>query len=183
VRALGIDPVHDTRRTFRALCAATSRPGTVQETPTAPADHAVLATLVDHEVRTHVDDEDLAAALSRQGRLATAPPTEADVVHTRGPPAWDARDLKRGTQVEPSDGATVCYRVDGLADEGCPGHTELRLSGPGVSGERTLAVGLPATALRALAAASETYPRGVDAVFTSGTRLAAVPRSATVEVV
>ena len=67
MRRLGLDPVHDTRVTFRALCAAMSRPGTVETVP-APADYAVLATLVDHEVTLATADADLQAALRREGR-------------------------------------------------------------------------------------------------------------------
>ena len=57
MRALGLDPVHDTRRTFRALLDVLARPGTVAPAPVEPADHAVLATLVDHEVGLHTEDD------------------------------------------------------------------------------------------------------------------------------
>ena len=79
MRALGIDPVHDTRRTFDGLLAAMSRPGTVHEVP-APADHAVVATLVDHEVTLSTDDPRLRDALAAQGRLDSAGHAAADVV-------------------------------------------------------------------------------------------------------
>jgi alpha-D-ribose 1-methylphosphonate 5-triphosphate synthase subunit PhnH len=182
MRSMGIDPVHDTRETFRALLDATSRPGTVERVPTGPADRAVVATLVDHEVTVHTPDDRLREELSARGRLSTAPPEEAAVVHARGSPAWDVRDLSRGTLVEPSGGATVLYRVETLAPDADAG-TTVRLSGPGVPGERRLGVGLPAAELRALAAAQADYPRGVDATFAAGDRLAAVPRSATLAVV
>ncbi len=175
MRALGLDPVHDTRATFRALCGALSRPGTVESAP-APADHAVVATLVDHEVTAAVDDTRLREALERAGRLSPADPAEADVCHAAGVPEWDVRSLSRGTLVEPSEGATVVYRVDDVRSG-----TGLTLSGPGVPGERRAAVDLPAAELERLAAARE-YPRGVDAVFAAGDELLAVPRSTTVEV-
>jgi alpha-D-ribose 1-methylphosphonate 5-triphosphate synthase subunit PhnH len=175
VRALGIDPVHDTRATFRALCTAMSRPGTVQSVP-EPADHAVLATLVDHEVSLATPDEELRQALDREGRLQTAPPASADLLHARGAPDWDVREATRGSLVEPSDGATVVYRVDGW--EG----TRLGIRGPGVPGRRELAVALPPPELERLAAAGADYPRGVDAVFATADAVAAVPRSSTLEV-
>jgi alpha-D-ribose 1-methylphosphonate 5-triphosphate synthase subunit PhnH len=53
MRALGVDPVYGTRATFRALVDAIACPGTVEEAPALPADHAVLATPVDHEVTPH----------------------------------------------------------------------------------------------------------------------------------
>ena len=180
MRALGIDPVHDTRRTFDGLLAAMSRPGTVQDVP-APADHAVVATLLDHEVTLSTDDGALRDALAAQGRLDRAPHAVADVVHAREHTGWDVRDCERGSLTEPSDGATVVYRVDALAAGGGNG-TTLTLSGPGVDGTATLSVGLPEAELTALAAAGSGYPRGVDAVFATEDRVAALPRSATVEV-
>jgi len=179
VRALGIDPVHGTRRTFDGLLEAMSRPGTVHAVR-APADYAVVATLVDHEVTLATDDETLRNALADQGRLERAPREKADVVHAREHVDWDVRDCKRGSLTEPSDGATVVYRVETLddADDG----TTLRLSGPGVDGTATLSVALPEAELSALAAAQSDYPRGVDAVFATENRVAALPRSVTMEV-
>jgi alpha-D-ribose 1-methylphosphonate 5-triphosphate synthase subunit PhnH len=182
VRALGLDPVHDTRRTFDGLLDAMSRPGTVHDVP-APADHAVVAALVDHEVTLATDDDRLAGALAGQGRLERAPPAAADIVHALDPAGWDVRECDRGTLVEPSQGATVVYRVEAVAaDDGGEG-TTLTLAGPGVDGTAPLTVALPAAELSALASAQADYPRGVDAVFAADDRVAAVPRSASVEVV
>jgi alpha-D-ribose 1-methylphosphonate 5-triphosphate synthase subunit PhnH len=180
VRALGIDPVHDTRRTFDGLLAAMSRPGTVHEVP-APADHAVVATLVDHEVTLSTDDPRLRDALAAQGRLDSAGHAAADVVHAREHTGWDVRDCARGSLTEPSDGPTVVYRVDSLSTGRGDG-TTLTLSGPGVDRTATLSVALPEGELAALAAAGSGYPRGVDAVFATERRVAALPRSATMEV-
>jgi alpha-D-ribose 1-methylphosphonate 5-triphosphate synthase subunit PhnH len=174
MRALGLDPVHDTRETFRALCAAMSRPGTVETVP-APADHAVLATLVDHEVTLASGDEELRAALNREGRLVEADPHGADVLHARGVPEWDVREAEHGSLTEPSGGATVVYRA--AVGTG----TTVHLQGPGIPGERTVAVDLPREELERLAAA-RSYPQGVDAVVAGGDRITAVPRSASVEV-
>jgi alpha-D-ribose 1-methylphosphonate 5-triphosphate synthase subunit PhnH len=182
VRALGLDPVHDTRTTFRALCDAMSRPGTVQTVPVAPADHAVAATLVDHEVTMHTPDEDLREAMAAQGRLETAAPTDADFVHARGVPSWDVRDLDRGSLVEPSEGATVLYRVESLSSDPREGLSTVAVTGPGVPDRRTVSVGLPVDELAALAEAQSTYPRGVDAIFAADDRVVAVPRSVSLEV-
>lgn len=181
MRALGIDPVHDTRQTFDSLLDAMSRPGTVQPVP-APADHAVVATLVDHEVTVATADERLRDALSGQGRLDSADPDCADIVHVRDHSAVDVGECKRGSLVEPSDGATVVYRVDSVASGRTDG-TTVRLSGPGVDGTVVLSVSLPEWALSALAGAQTDYPRGIDAVFAATDQLVAVPRSVTVEVV
>ncbi|MFB6123665.1 MAG: phosphonate C-P lyase system protein PhnH [Haloferacaceae archaeon] len=182
MRALGVDPVHDTRETFRALCDAMSRPGTRQTVPATPADHAVLATLVDHEVTVHTDDDAVREAFASQGRLAEAAPETADVVHARGVPSWDVRECSRGSLTEPSDGATAVYRVDDLGDAPTPNLTAVTVTGPGVDGERRFGVSLPATELAAVAAAQSAYPRGVDAVFATETTVAALPRSVELEV-
>ena len=180
MRALDVDPVHDTRRTFDGLLSAMSRPGTVHEVP-APADHAVVATLVDHEVTIATDDETLRDALSGQGRLESAAPEDADIVHIRDHTRVDVRTCKRGSLVEPSEGATVVYRVESVAAGSGTG-TTVRLSGPGVEDTATLSVPLPESAIAALIDAQSDYPRGVDAVFAAADRLAAVPRAVTVEV-
>lgn len=182
MRALDIDPVHGTRQTFRALCDVMSRPGTVSRVQTTPADYAITATLVDHEVTFHSSDEELTTALAGQGRYSAADPTAADIVHADGTPSWDVRDLERGSLVEPSEGATVIYRVEGLSETPKDGLTDVTVSGPGVNGTTTFGVGLPAAELSALADAQADYPRGVDAVFASDDRVAALPRSVTLRV-
>lgn len=193
VKALGIDPVHDTRETFRSLVDATSRPGTVKETPATPADHAVIATLVDHEVALATDDASLRKALSAEGRLTAAPVDEADIVHVDG----DAEDAPErlgsapcGTLKEPSEGATVVITVDSLTEDvpsdgsDSPSeHRILRLTGPGVPTERTVGVvGLAPNTVEAIVDAQARFPRGIDVTLTADRQIAALPRSVEVEV-
>jgi alpha-D-ribose 1-methylphosphonate 5-triphosphate synthase subunit PhnH len=194
MRALGVDPVHDTRSTFRALVDAMARPGTVESVPATPADHAVLATLVDHEVTLHTEDDALRATLENAGRFEPAPLEQADIVHARGSTGGRIADAERGTLKEPSDGAMAVYRVDGLA-EGPAGDerrehgqsvlddaVSLRVSGPGVPGRRQFRVaGVPETEFGAIAEASN-FPRGVEVVFAAEATVAALPRSVSVEV-
>lgn len=180
-----MDPVHDTRECFRALVDAMSRPGVVAESPTEPADHAVLATLVDHEVSCFTPDETIRTALENEGRLADAEPAQASIVHAPNPGGCPVRDLTRGTLKEPSDGATVVYRVEDLAQEPETGQTEttLVLSGPGVPGQRRLGIdGFAPADAQALADAQSSYPRGIDAVLTTEQEIAAIPRSVDLEV-
>lgn len=185
MRALGVDPVADTRGTFRAVLMAMSRPGTVQRAPTGPADRAAVATLVDHEVGFYTEDEAIEEALRAEGRLDRRPFEEAEVVHVNGSTDGRVVDARRGTLKEPARGATLVYRVGGVI-EGTPagnGTTGIRLSGPGVPDTRTLAVtGLPGDEAEAIAEAQSSYPRGVDVVLTAGDRVAAIPRSADLEV-
>jgi alpha-D-ribose 1-methylphosphonate 5-triphosphate synthase subunit PhnH len=180
VRALGLDPVQDTRQAFDGLLDAMSRPGTVQSVP-EPADHAVVSTLVDHEVTASLDDATLRDALDRQGRLDAAPPESADIVHVRDREGFDVRECKRGSLVEPSEGATVVYRVDAVETGQRTDCSTVSLAGPGVDGTTTLSVSLSETALSRLATAQSDYPQGVDAILTTETRVAALPRSVTME--
>jgi alpha-D-ribose 1-methylphosphonate 5-triphosphate synthase subunit PhnH len=180
VRALGIDPVHDTRQTFDGLLAAMSRPGTVH-TVVAPADHAVVATLVDHEVTVATEDKTLQNALSGLGRFNSDRPENADVVHVHEHGDVNVQECKRGSLVEPSDGATVIYRVETVSSERTDA-TTVTLSGPGVDGATEFSVSLPERELSALAEAQSGYPKGIDAVFAAENHLAAIPRSVTVEV-
>ncbi|WP_254546770.1 phosphonate C-P lyase system protein PhnH [Halomarina pelagica] len=184
MRALDVDPVHDTRETFRALLDAASRPGTVERTPVAPAVNAVVATLVDHEVTVHGGSETLRAALDRERRLSRAPFEEADLIVAAGDTDGRVTDAERGTLKEPSEGATVIYEVDALAaDATRVNGLALSVTGPGVPGTRTFGVGgLPATEVGAIAEAQSTYPRGVDVFLVDEERVAALPRSVEVEV-
>lgn len=184
MRAIGMDPVADTQGCFRALVGAMSRPGTVHETPASPADHAVLATLVDHEVRCYTTDETIKTALANEGRLSEAPMSQADIVHVTTPTDGDVETLQEGSLKEPSEGATIVYRVDGLSTgtESTPA-TSLSLSGPGIDGERTLSVdGVPASEAESIARAQSGYPQGVDAIVATDSELAALPRSVELEV-
>ena len=180
MRALGIDPVHDTRQTFDNLLTGMSRPGTVHRV-VAPADHAIVATLVDHEVTVATEDEMLRNALSEQGRLDSVSPENADIVHVCDHTSVDVQECKRGSLVEPSNGATVIYRVETVSS-GQTDATTVTLAGPGIDGTKEFSVSLPERELSALAEAQSGYPKGIDAVFAAEDRLAAIPRSVTVEV-
>lgn len=185
MRAIGMDPVHDTQSCFRALVSTMSRPGTTAETPVSPADHAVLATLVDHEVTCHTTDEEIRSALADQGRLTAAERSDADIVHAPTPADADAAALTQGSLKEPSNGATVVYRVAELTPDPEAGDADVtvEIRGPGVPGTRRLGIdGLPEAEAAALVSAQEPYPRGVDAVFATEDRIAALPRSTDLEV-
>lgn len=196
MKALGIDPIHDTRETFRALIDAMSRPGTVQTGPTTPMDHAVVSTLVDHEIGFRTDDEELGDALATQGRLTEVPFGVADIVHLRGTSDERLRDVRRGTLKEPSRGGTVVYRVEELNDRmevetgddsamerrGAD-HQLLELTGPGVSGTRMLGVtGLALPEIEAITDAQSGFPRGIDVMLTTERQVAVLPRSVILEV-
>jgi alpha-D-ribose 1-methylphosphonate 5-triphosphate synthase subunit PhnH len=183
-----MDPVHDTREVFQSVMDAMSQPGTVHDVPTAPADHAVLATLVDHEVTLDSRDERICDALAAEGRLTEASLPDADVVHVVAEADVDLREAKHGTRKEPSAGATVVYRVRSLSasDESSRTATDesmVELSGPGVDGTQSIAIaGLSTTELETIQEAQADYPRGVDVVMTNESCVAALPRSVELEV-
>ena len=180
-----MDPVADTRRTFRALVDAMARPGTVHAVPVGPADRAVIATLVDHEVTLRSDDGELTDRLAGEGRFDPAPLAEADVVHTTDGSGDSIAEARRGTLEEPSDGATVVYRVEQVSTDldSSSGATTLSLTGPGVPDRREVLVeGFPSTAVDAFEATTAGFPRGIDVVLASAKRIAALPRTVTVEV-
>jgi alpha-D-ribose 1-methylphosphonate 5-triphosphate synthase subunit PhnH len=183
-----MDPVHDTRAVFQSVMNAMSRPGTIHDVPTVPADHAVLATLVDHEVTLDSRDERICDALAAEGRLTEAPLVDADVVHVVPDADVDLREAKHGTRKEPSTGATVVYRVRNLSasDESSRTATDesiVELSGPGVDGTRSIAItGLSTTELEAIQEVQADYPRGIDVVVASNSYVAALPRSVELEV-
>ncbi|QIB74262.1 phosphonate C-P lyase system protein PhnH [Halogeometricum borinquense] len=185
MNSLDIDPVHDTQATFRALVDATSRPGTVEQIPTTSARDAIVSTLVDHEVSLYGGDETLRTALKRESRLDDAPFEEADVLVVDGHTDGRVIDAKRGTLKEPSEGATLIYEVDSVGGdaEAAEAGLTLTLSGPGIPGNRTVAVsGVPADEIAAINDAQSTYPRGVDVYLTAGKKVVSLPRSANVRV-
>ncbi len=185
-----MDPVHDTRNCYRRLVDAYSRPGTIQplDDITTPVDRAVLATLVDGETRLYSPDDALCEALASQGRLDAADLDEATIVHSHGSTDGGVAEAPRGSLKEPSQGATVVYRIPTLAagdvtlDDAYDG-TTVAIEGPGVPDRRTLTAALPASEFEAIAQAQSTFPRGVDVVLTTEDRLAALPRSIDLEVV
>ncbi|SDY64068.1 phosphonate C-P lyase system protein PhnH [Halopenitus persicus] len=170
------DRVHDTQACYRALVDSTSHPGTIHEVTPSPADRTVLLTLVDEETALHTDDDAVRETLSDEGRYVAASLETADIIHVHGSTDGAITDASRGTLKEPSEGATVLYRVDTVSTPS-DAATNVTVSGPGVPGERRVAVALPPAELVALVDAQSDYPRGIDAYVTDGTHLVAFPRS------
>jgi alpha-D-ribose 1-methylphosphonate 5-triphosphate synthase subunit PhnH len=89
--------------------------------------------------------------------------------------------LRRGTLEHPERGATAIYAVEELSNVGT---VSLKLTGPGVSGSRTLGLeGLAATEAAAIREIRQDYPLGVDVYLVDGAgRVAGLPRSTRLEV-
>lgn len=185
------EPVLGAQAAFRATLDALSRPGRVEELalrmdPPAGVDAATAAaclTLLDGDtpvwLAPHVAADRVAAWIAFH--------TGAPVVNAAGDAAFavvlDAASLPAldgfdwGTDEEPQRGATLIVQVSALAGQG--GWT---LSGPGIATRATLRVdGLPESFVAERRAMNGAFPRGLDIIFTSGARLAALPRTTILE--
>lgn len=173
-------PPVEAAEVYRAALQAMARPGTVHHvagvTPPAPmsvAAGALVLTLCDHETPVWLApslDTDLIRDWVRFH--ASAPLTDrANAQFAIG--TWaemlPLTDFAIGTPEYPDRSATLI-----IATELAAGHT---LSGPGIRNTARLSVPDP-DAFRVNAAL---FPLGLDFFLTSGTRLAAVPRTTKVE--
>jgi len=172
------DPTLQSAQAFRSVMEAMARPGTIQDiagtTPPAPlsaAAGAVLLTLCDADTPVYLagaaNNESVRAWLAfHTGALLCDPSNAMFAVG-----GWDAlmplSDYPIGTSEYPDRSATLIVERDTLSASG----TTLR--GPGIKSEAAL--NLPDVATfqhnRAL------FPLGLDFIFTSGSKLAALPRS------
>lgn len=183
------DPPQEAARAFRSLLDAMARPGEVRQLagarpPAGVSAAAGTALLV-------LCDTDTAIWLPE--RLATGPLADWIAFHMGAPLTaergeadfalgfWGElaplTDWKVGSPDYPDRSTTLIVEVDAL--EGGP---PLRLSGPGIPGERVFAPHLPSEAAFQLAANRRRFPLGVDLVFAAGEAIAALPRSTAIGV-
>lgn len=177
------DAVFDSQRVFRRLLEATASPGKLFVLPPfedcSPTD-SIARALLDHETTFHVVGENEGNFTLATG-ARYAPLHEADFVFVHEP-GRVALDMKRGELEWPELGATAVYAVERLSNFG---PITLRLSGPGVSGERMLGIkGLPLSEVKAIRDSRADYPLGVDVYLVDGAgQVCGLPRSTKVEVV
>ncbi|MDW4499216.1 phosphonate C-P lyase system protein PhnH [Sulfitobacter sp. D35] len=172
------NPAIQSAQAFRSVMEAMARPGQIREIagaePPAPlsiAAGSVLLTLCDADTPVHLagsaDNDDVRAWLAFHTGVPLAGPSQA----TFAVGDWDALmplDAYRiGTPEYPDRSATLI--VD-RAEISASGAT---LSGPGIKSQAALS--LPEVA--AFQSNRALFPLGLDFIFTSGTRLAALPRS------
>ena len=172
------DPPRDTARFFRAAMQAMARPGRIYQVdapvppaPLSPAAAALILTLCDRTTPVHLagtlDDAAVRDWLTFQ---TGAPLTRAeDATFAIG--GWTAlQPLDRfgiGTPDYPDRSATLIVEMADLTPKGT------RLTGPGIEVEHHLNLPNPA----AFQGNAARFPLGLDFFLTSGSRLAAVPRS------
>lgn len=185
-------PVDDAQVVFRAVMDAMARPGIA--TPIAPAVSppqplsrgagAIALTLLDYETPFWLDD-----ALASHDRVTQwlRFHTGAPVTRDRGEAAFAFfADAPRaalfdgfalGTAEYPDRSTTFVIQTRSLS-----GVETLRLSGPGIKGERALALTpQPAGLLEQLQANRALFPRGNDFLFVTDSVVVALPRSTRVE--
>ena len=181
------DPAIDSQRVFRAMLEAMARPGTIVDVPAAveapapldAATAALLLMLVDHDTPVWFDPAaGSAAALAwvrfHCGSPVAAAPEGAAFAVIADPVAMPPLGaFHAGSDEYPDRSATLIVQVPSLA-AGAP----WRLEGPGIRDHAVLAVaGIPPVFTDWVRANHDLFPRGVDLVFASGTRIAALPRS------
>ena len=185
------EPVLDAQAAFRATLDAMSRPGRIEELalrldPPAGVDAATAAcclTLLDGDTPVWVAPHAAADRVAAWSAFHTGAPLAASAADAAFAIVLDASALSAldgfdwGTDEEPQRGATLVVQVPTIAGQG--GWT---LSGPGIATHTALRVdGLPASFLAERRAMASAFPRGLDILFTSGTRLAALPRTTILE--
>ncbi len=175
------DPAVQSAHAFRSVMGAMARPGTLHDiagaeppAPLSKAAGAVLLTLCDAETPVYL----AGAADCEAVRTWLAFHTGAPVV---GPShamfalgTWEAlmplSSYPIGTSEYPDRSATLIVDCPELTASGAA------LTGPGI--ETSAALSLPDTA--AFQANSALFPLGLDFIFTSGSQVAALPRTTVV---
>ena len=176
------DPAIQSAHAFRSVMEAMARPGTLQDiagaTPPAPLSNAagaVLLTLCDAETPIYLaGDADCDAVRAwitfHTGAPITGPATCMFALGT-----WKAlmplSAYPIGTAQYPDRSATLIVETPDLTQTGAT------LTGPGI--KTTASLSLPDAA--AFQANRAYFPLGLDFIFTSGDRLAALPRTTKVQ--
>ena len=179
------EPVAQSQACFRAILDAMSRPGRIVDVgvgvrPPAPLDAAtaaVLLTLCDADTPLWLD-EAVCPARAWLTFHCGVPLVSRGLAALGVDLAWTGFDgLPAGTDEAPESSATLIAQVAELGQG-----REWQLSGPGLSAPTTLRVdGLPASFAADWHANCSLFPRGVDLILCAGDRLAALPRTVTVE--
>ena len=176
------DPARDGARAFRAALQAMARPGRIETmpriaapAPLSPAAAALILTLSDRTTPLHLapghDGPDIRDWIA----FHTGAPLVAAEAASFALGTWEAlHPLDRYAQGDPAypdRSATLIVERPGLAATGA------RLTGPGIRGAEFL--DLPD--LAAMRRAAGPFPLGIELFFTAGSRVAALPRTTTVE--
>jgi alpha-D-ribose 1-methylphosphonate 5-triphosphate synthase subunit PhnH len=183
-----VDPVVSAQTTFRAVLAATSRPGTLWPTgvelsspaPLSRGAAAVALTLCDHDTPVWLDPslraaEAVAAWLRFHcGAKVVEQPEVASFAFAANPRALPPfQDFNLATADYPDRSTTIVLLIETFQR----GHN-LVLQGPGIRNQQSLrAAPLPDDISERLKFNRSLFPRGVDLLLVSADQIAALPRS------
>ncbi|HZT89929.1 MAG TPA: phosphonate C-P lyase system protein PhnH [Stellaceae bacterium] len=185
------DEVHGAQRCFRRVLDAMAHPGRICDvrgelaapppSPLVEAAAAVLLTLCDVETPLFLQQAAMTAAAYLRfhcGAPFAASPGDAQFALFSDPPSLPPlTGFALGSDEYPERATTLILQVSSLAETG-----GARLRGPGIRERASLAAGgLPAAFWEQRRGLQELFPRGLDILFTCGSRLAALPRSTIVE--
>jgi alpha-D-ribose 1-methylphosphonate 5-triphosphate synthase subunit PhnH len=183
------DPTFESQTAFRSIMRAMSAPGTIlacgealaPPAPLARAAAAALLTLADFETPLWIAPS-FPQAVADYLAFHTGAPRAAEsqqATFALVDLAADGLDLARfasGTAEYPDRSTTIVIQASALTSA-----SRLRLNGPGIKDEATLAVSpLPTDFVAQWAANHAGFPLGVDLIVVADVRLAALPRSITI---
>ncbi|WP_170327027.1 phosphonate C-P lyase system protein PhnH [Ruegeria arenilitoris] len=168
----------DAAHAFRAAMTVMARPGEIRlisgAQPPAPLSAAagtLLLTLCDPETRVHLAGDLDTDAVRQWLTFHTGAPISEAPEADFAVGSWQAlgplSQYRIGTPEYPDRSATLIVECDDLQQAGA------ELTGPGIKGTAHLSLPNVPT----LQANAALYPLGCDFFFTSGDRLAALPRS------
>jgi alpha-D-ribose 1-methylphosphonate 5-triphosphate synthase subunit PhnH len=186
----GEDPARLSQAVFRAVMAATARPGSIHamaQVDRPPqglsgAAAAIALALVDHETPVFLDAKLASADAAAWLRLNTSAPIISDP--SRAAFAFVADPMRLcafeafalGTPDNPDRSTTLVLQVERFEEA-----QSWQLSGPGVRGTRTFAATpLPADFANRMAANHARFPCGVDLILVAPEAVAALPRTVNV---
>lgn len=172
------DPAVGSARAFRSVMEAMARPGTIHKidganppAPLSPAMGAVLLTLCDTETAVYLAGAAQSDAVRRWMAFHTGAPHVGASHCMFAVGTWEAlapvSAYPIGTPQYPDRSATLIVDLPGLSAAGTT------LTGPGIQDQAALS--LPEVA--AFRSNRAHFPLGLDFIFTSGDRIAALPRS------
>ena len=172
------DPATQSAHAFRSVMEAMARPGTLHDisgaappAPLSPAAGAVLLTLCDTETPVYLAGDAHCDALQAWLAFHTGAPLVGPAHCQFAVGTWCAlaplSAYPIGSSEYPDRSATLIVECPDLTDTGAI------LTGPGIQDKAALS--LPE--VRAFQSNHASFPLGLDFIFTSGDRLAALPRS------
>lgn len=172
------DPAIGSAHAFRSVMEAMARPGTIQNiggatppAPLSPATGAVLLTLCDTETPVYLASDVNCAAVKAWLSFHTGAPLVGPSHCMFAVGTWDAlaplSTYPIGTSEYPDRSATLIVECPELAASGAT------MTGPGIKEQAALS--LPE--VEAFRSNRMLFPLGLDFIFTSGDRIAALPRT------